>query len=342
MVLGRFRLIEKVDACEAAASYTAVNGDVIAWLEVLETGIADTAIQRLKDQRTALAKVKRARAPELIEFGEEERRTFVAVRRQPGETLASRIRRGGLGAIETLELLIDLADALAEAHALGIVHGRLNERSIYFAAGGRREELEILGFGLAGLSVSLDAQPKPEEDLRAVGTIAYRCLAGLDALSADPPARVLEKQPHLPKEARDLVLRLLDGSDVDSAATLGDLARAAKKIATTTIGPVRPIARDPAKIEVLLRATIEAANAEDDESASGMEPFDEDLPPRPRAPSQPRGAFSPAPPAKMSPIDAKTLFLAGAILIVLILGLWIVTTSGGRSAEVTVEQIESE
>src|SRR5262245_15638914 len=114
MVLGRFRLIEKVDACDAAASFTAVNGDISAWIELLEAEVADTAIQRLKDQRTALSKLKKAKAPELIEYGQQERQTFVAVRRQPGETLASRITRGSLGAIETLDLLIELADALAE------------------------------------------------------------------------------------------------------------------------------------------------------------------------------------------------------------------------------------
>src|SRR5262245_1165873 len=131
MVLGRFRLIEKMDACEAAASFTAVNGDVSAWIELLGSEVAGTAIRRLTDQRALLTSLKKAKSPELIEFGEDERRTFVAVRRQPGETLGSRITRGGLGAIETLDLLIELADALAETHALGIAHGRLSEKSIY-------------------------------------------------------------------------------------------------------------------------------------------------------------------------------------------------------------------
>src|SRR5688572_11443286 len=178
MVLGRFRLIEKVDACEAAASFTAVNGDVSAWIELLETEVADTAIQRLKDQRTLLASLKKAKSPELIEFGEDDRRTFVAVRRQPGETLASRIRRGSLGAIETLDLLIELADALSETHALGIAHGRLTAKSIYFAAGGKREQIEILGFGLAGLSSGVSDQPTPQDDLCALGRVGYVCLAG--------------------------------------------------------------------------------------------------------------------------------------------------------------------
>ena len=341
MVLGRFRLIEKVDACEAAASFTAANGEFNAWIEVLDEKVADTAIQRLKDQRTAIAKLKKVRAPELIEFGEEERRTFVAVRRQPGETLASRIERGSLGAIETLDLLIELAEGLAETHALGIAHGRLNEKSIYFAAGGRREEIEILGFGLAGLTAGLTDQPTVQDDLRALGRVGYACLAGPEAKSIDPPAKVLEKQMHLSREARDLVLRLLDGSDVSSALALADMAKEARRIAATAIAPV-PVQRDAAKIEVVLRTTIEAANAQDDDATPLPQPG-ETLDDRPglRPPSQPRGGpfAAPAPP---SPIDGKLLFIAGAIVILLIISLWVITTTGGEPAEVMVESIAPE
>jgi serine/threonine protein kinase len=340
MVLGRFRLIEKVDASEAAASYTAVNGDVSAWIELLGAEVADTAIQRLKDQRKLLASLKKAKAPELIEFGEDERRTFVAVRRQPGETLASRIRRGSLGAIETLDLLIELADALAETHALGIAHGKLTAKNIYFAAGGMREQIEILGFGLAGLSSSVSEQPTPQDDLRALGRVGYLCLAGPEAESADPPIKVLEKQPHLSKEVRDLVLRLMEGDGLGSANDLAELARAARKVVTTAIAPVKPTQRDAAKIEVVLRTTIEAANAgEEDATPVPMLAYERPLPVRPRDPSQPR---PPPPPAKPRPIDAKTLFIAGAIVILLIIGLWFITTAGDSPGEVTVESIGSE
>lgn len=349
VVLGRFRLIEKVDACQAAASFTAVNGEFNAWIEWLDENVADAAIQRLKEQRTAIAKLNKARAPELIEFGEHERRTFVAGRRLPGETLASRIERGGLGAIETLDLLIELADALAETHALGIAHGRLSERSIYFALGERRERIEILGFGLAGLTAEMSDQPTVQDDLRALGRVGYACLAGPEAKSVDLPAKVLEKQTHLSKEARDLVLRLLNGGDVASANELGEMAREARRSAAIAIAPV-PIHRDTPKIEVVLRTTIEASNAHDDATplpdlATALAELT-----HPRSSAPPRGATepillnTPIPPnaPKSAPLDRKLLFFACAIVILLIISLWVITTSGIGPSEVIVESIAPE
>jgi hypothetical protein len=348
MVLGRFRLIDQVDDDLEVSSFTAVNGELSAWIELISPDVPDAAIQRLKDQRAALAKLRKARTPELIEFGEKGRQTYVAVRRTHGETLASRIRRGSLGAIETLDLLIDVGDALAEAHAIGITHGGLSEKNIFFAADGPREELQILGFGLAGLGASPTEQPTPQDDLHALGTLAYRCLTGPDSLAFGTPQKILEKQPHLQSSARELVLRLLERNAIDSATDLAQLARDARTTVTSDIVPIRPNPlRGGHKIEVVLRATIEAANQEGDESAPPRPTLDEtggESLARPRAPSQPRPPppSSPPPPEGMSLIDGKTLFIAGAILIVLILGFWVITTQGGGSEDVVVESLSPE
>ena len=66
--------------------------------------------------------------------------------------------------------------------ALGIAHGGLSEKTIYFAAGdGPHEQIEILGFGLAGLSAGVSDQPTPQDDLRALGQLGYRCLTAVGA-----------------------------------------------------------------------------------------------------------------------------------------------------------------
>ncbi len=344
MVLGRFRLIEKIDACDAAARYTAQNGEHGAWIELLSAEVSDTAIQRLKDQRAVLAKLKKAKAPEVLEFGEADRRTFVAIRRPPGETLAVRIRRGGLGAIETLDLLIELAEALAETHGLGIAHGRLSENSIYFSAGGAREEMQILGYGLAGLAAGVNEQPTPESDLRALGSLAYLCLAGAESDRTLPPGAVLEKQPHLSREARTLVLRLLEGEGVDSAAAVAELARAARRAVTTDIVPIKPsMQRSAAKIEVVLRATVDAV---DSEEALGPTPVPDIAAPHDEKPTLNRNPGQSASPLIAPPpatkLDARTLFIAGAILIALIVGLWLVTSSSHTSQDVVVESLDQE
>lgn len=339
--IGRFRLTEKVDTCGSATCYVGVNGDQRVWVEVLSPDVPDAAFQRLKDQRAAMANLKRAKLPEVIEFGQEDRRAFVAVRRPDGESLASRIRRGGLGALETVQLLVLLGDALAEAHALGISHGNLNEQCIFFAAEDR-ERLELLGFGLAGLSSGLGEQPDPEEDLRAAGRLAYRCLAAEEAAGDAAPRAVLNKQTHLPEAVLELVLALMDG-EIRDADTLATSARALHKALTTEIVPVKARSqKDGQKIEVVLRTTVEAIGAEEQERASGtpVDPAHYSTPTTEPHRAEPRSPLVRPPPSAMRPVEPRTLVVAALVILAMILGLWALTGSDAPEDGVVVESIE--
>jgi hypothetical protein len=326
--LGRFHLIEKDRASGDAARYAAVDGSNRFWVEVLSAELSDVAVQRLRDLLAALS--RRARAPEIVEFGEWERNRFIVVPRQHGEYLGQRLQRGSLGALETVELMIELANALQEAHALGIAHGNLDENQVFFATNGAEEAVEILGFGLAGLRSSLDLQPSPKDDLAALGRIAYACLAADEARSG-PPAQVLEKQRNLPAEVRRLVVSLLDGSSaVDSAARLRDQAEELRRSLTTEIGPVRPPkVRDGQKIEVVLRTTVAAAEANGEAPAEDSAAADSFFAEAGAAPA-PARERAPKPPD-------RTLLVVGIAVIVLILGLWLVMGESG--SDVVVEPL---
>src|ERR1700722_8703526 len=64
-----------------------------------------------------------------------------------GETLAARMSRGMLPLTETLRYGAQIADALAEAHRLGIVHRDIKPQNIMLTAGDR---VKVLDFGIAG------------------------------------------------------------------------------------------------------------------------------------------------------------------------------------------------
>lgn len=71
---------------------------------------------------------------------------FIIMELIEGQTLAERIGRRALGLAETLDLGIQIADALESAHAKGIVHRDLKPVNLILNASGR---IKILDFGLA-------------------------------------------------------------------------------------------------------------------------------------------------------------------------------------------------
>ncbi|TAK12159.1 MAG: tetratricopeptide repeat protein [Acidobacteria bacterium] len=81
-----------------------------------------------------------------------------------GETLGSRIARGALPAGEAVDLGIQLADALADAHSHGVLHCDLKPANVHLTRGGRAK---ILDFGLAQLS----AKTRASEDTRIASTV---------------------------------------------------------------------------------------------------------------------------------------------------------------------------
>jgi len=105
---------------------------------------------------------------------------YIAMEFVPGETLDKLIGRKGLRAREALKYAIQIADALAAAHAAGVVHRDLKPGNIMVTPQGL---VKILDFGLAKLTGPLDtdayaetvhaeASPHTEEGT-VLGTVAY-------------------------------------------------------------------------------------------------------------------------------------------------------------------------
>src|SRR6185436_5989706 len=73
---------------------------------------------------------------------------YMAMELVTGETLRSRLRRAP-GALDLLEPLVDVADALGKAHRAGIVHRDLKPENIMISADGYAK---VVDFGLAKLA----------------------------------------------------------------------------------------------------------------------------------------------------------------------------------------------
>jgi len=85
----------------------------------------------------------------VYEVGEAEGRTFIAMEYLDGVTLKERIQSGPLVLGEVMEMAIQLADGLEEAHDKGIIHRDIKSSNIMVTG---KNRVKLMDFGLARLS----------------------------------------------------------------------------------------------------------------------------------------------------------------------------------------------
>src|SRR5262249_3187444 len=130
-----------------------------------------------------------------------------------GETLAARLARGAISPADTMDLGTRVAEALGEAHALGIIHRDIKPANL-FLEGGSIGRVKILDFGLAreidrtqpltvsGALLGTPGYMAPEQaralktvDVRAdvfsLGCVLYHCLSGKPPFVGDTLIAVL-------------------------------------------------------------------------------------------------------------------------------------------------------
>ncbi len=113
----------------------------------------------------------------VFEVGEAGRRPFIVMEYVEGETLHHRVANGPLPVAEVVELGLQIADALAEAHSRGLVHRDIKSGNIVVTT---KRQVKILDFGLAkrvGVEpvkeATLDTESASTQPGGVVGTLPY-------------------------------------------------------------------------------------------------------------------------------------------------------------------------
>jgi serine/threonine-protein kinase len=145
----------------------------------------------------------------VYDTGEHDGLPYIVMERLPGETLADRIAAGPVDPVWLRQVACEVLDALATAHAAGLVHRDVKPGNILLTADGHAK---IADFGIAksleGSSDTLDltgtgqllgtpAYLPPERldgalatarsDLYSLGVVLYEALAGVRPFPGDTP-----------------------------------------------------------------------------------------------------------------------------------------------------------
>src|SRR5689334_15716333 len=120
-----YRLIERIGSGAAGEVWLGEDSELARRVAVklLHTHLAadPAAVARLMREARAVASVDHPNVVTVFETGTHDGRPFLVMQHLEGETLEQRLGRGPLPVAEAIALTRDVADALAEVHALGIV-----------------------------------------------------------------------------------------------------------------------------------------------------------------------------------------------------------------------------
>jgi serine/threonine-protein kinase len=223
-------------------------------------------LARFEREVQATAKLSHWNTVDIFDYGRTEDGTFYYVMEYlPGMNLSELVRNyGPLPTPRALHLVRQVANALSEAHDLGLVHRDIKPANIFSAIrGGRYDVAKLLDFGLAKpLIQAADAQitqegaitgsplymspeqatgdhePDARSDIYALGAVMYFLLTGRPPFDDEKPMRVLiahaheqpqppsQHNPNVPEDVELVVMRCLQKDPRDRYQSAAELVAA--------------------------------------------------------------------------------------------------------------------
>ncbi|HSD28444.1 MAG TPA: serine/threonine-protein kinase, partial [Vicinamibacteria bacterium] len=220
--LGRYEILSLLGSGGMGRVYSALDpalGREVAIKALAGTFLDDSvSLRRFEREARVLATLSHPNIAGIYGLERHDDAPYLILEKIDGETLAVRLRRGPLPLADAVEVALQVADALEEAHAKGVIHRDLKPSNVMLSTSGR---VKVVDFGLAKTAAARVAEGEPpldptteagailgtapymspeqvhgkevdtRTDVWAFGCVVYEMLAGRRAFPGVTPAQVL-------------------------------------------------------------------------------------------------------------------------------------------------------
>lgn len=248
-------------------------------LKMLTPGVltGEKARHHFRRESLALARLNHPHIAAVYDSGEHDGFDYIVMECVKGESLAAMLRSGPMSVRDATAIVLQIAEAMQEAHEQGVVHRDLKPANVMVTAKGK---VKVLDFGLARLLAGTDATQSivetqgilgtplymsPEQamgravdhrsDLWSLGALYFEALAGqppfvgssslavLQAITTEPVPPLRALRPDAPDLAVQIVTRALRKDPAQRYPTAAAFAHDAFLLLAQITGPVAPVPR---------------------------------------------------------------------------------------------------
>jgi len=223
-VVGHYNLLERLEPAGPGELFRARDtrlGRTVAVRVLPADFVQGAAKADLIERARGLIALSHHNTTALFEVGDHDGRVYLVFEFQMGQSLRAEMAGRQMNVRRAIEVVVQIADAVSDAHAAGFVHGGLSPDSIVITAKGHAkipafELASRAGFDPSAANARLRDYDSPEEasgqeadersDVYSVGAILYEMLTARRPLhkgSAAPSAA----NPHVPTELDGVALK---------------------------------------------------------------------------------------------------------------------------------------
>ena len=210
-----------------------LDEEVVA--KILPRDSSEEAVSLLLNECRQARRLIHPNIVRVFDFHRGEGRSFITMERVEGEDL-THLR--GRSPAEIVDVMIPVADALAYAHGMGVVHRDLKATNVVRDNDGRPHLLE---FGISGA-----VGERPADDLYAFGALLYDLITG-DHIHSSIPETLRSPYP-VPERLRSLVAALLAKHPGDRSERMTDVVEELTNIRGAL--EAAPTQQRPSKAEI--------------------------------------------------------------------------------------------